>query len=160
MDQRKCLLLKKKLLLLKRKKGAERKRQFWVHPINASRDQLGLFNTLIPELRLANASDRHFQYFRMNTTSFDHLLNLIKQYITKMDTHLREAIHPDLKLAITLHHLAEGTSHSAISSHYRVGRSTVSEIIYDTCDAIYKVLQPIYLPSPSGPAEWRAIAEG
>ena len=76
------------------------------------------------------------------------------------DTHLRKAIAPGLKLAITLHHLAEGASHASISAHYRLGRSTTSQIIYNTVDALWKVLQPIYLKPPSGPTEWKHVAKG
>lgn len=71
---------------------------------------------------------------------------------------MRRAIEPGLKLAVTLHHLAEGASHSTIALHYRLGRSTVSNIIYETCDAIWKVLQPLYMKKPDGPREWKTIA--
>jgi hypothetical protein len=88
------------------------------------------------------------------------LFEQVHPRLKKIDTNMRDAIAPDLKLALTLHHLAEGTTHSTLSSNFRVGRSTVSEIIYDTCKAIYDVLQPIYMKPPSSPAEWKAVAEG
>jgi hypothetical protein len=153
----KLLLFKKKLLLLKKKEKLQRRR-FWVHPINKNRDARGLYTTLVQELRLYN--DRHIKYFRMSKESFDFLLSQIRTKITKEDTNMRLAIEPALKLAVTLHHLAEGASHSSIAMHYRLGRSTVSQIIYDTCDAIFDVLQPIYLTPPQGPEEWKRIAEG
>ena len=65
----------------------------------------------------------------MSKQSFDHLLGLVAPSITKQDTRLRDFIEPRLeKLAVTLHHLAEGASHKSIAAHYRLGRSTVSEI--------------------------------
>ena len=82
---------------------------------------------MVHELRLDN--DKHSQYFRINKQSFDHLLSLVAPSITKQDTRLRDFIEPRLeKLAVTLHHLAEGASHKSIAAHYRLGRSTVSEI--------------------------------
>lgn len=96
----------------------------------------------------------------MTPANFDHLLNLILPHIRKKDTHMRKAIEPGLKLAITLHHMAEGASHHTIAAHYRLGRSTVSVAINDTVIAIWKVLQPIYLQPPAGPTEWRYVAEG
>jgi hypothetical protein len=96
----------------------------------------------------------------MNASSFDHILCLITPFLTKQDTPMREAIKPGLKLAVTLHHLAEGSSHSNISAHYRLGRSTVSAIIYDTCNALYKALQPIYLAVPQGKETWKSVSEG
>ena len=79
----------------------------------------------------------------MNKDSVDQLLTLIGTSIAKQDTKMKEAIEPGLKLAITLHHLAERASHKSIAHHYRRKLFTVSQIIYDTCEAIYKVLQTI-----------------
>ena len=68
------------------------------------------------------------------------------------DTHLRKAIAPGLKLAITLHHLAEGASHASISAHYRLGRSTTSQLFIIQLMLCGKCfIQPIYLKPPSGP---------
>ncbi|XP_067944974.1 uncharacterized protein [Watersipora subatra] len=165
-DQRRriaLLLLKKKYLLLKQKKRTlttNSDRRYWVHPINEKRDQLGVYANLIKELREDQDSRRHIKYLRISPENFDYILEAIKPLITKQDTVMRKSIEPGLKLAATLHHLAEGSSHAAISAHYRLGRSTVSQIIDDTCVALWTVLQPIYLKPPSGPDEWRAIAEG
>lgn len=158
-QKKKLLLLKKKVILLDAIQHDEQRksRRVWVHEINTQRNEKGLYHTLVQELRLDN--ERHSQYFRMDKDSFDHLLELISPSLTKQDTQMRDAIEPGLKLAVTLHHLAEGASHKAIAAHYRLGRSTVSEIIYDTCRALYTILQPIYLPTPQGPAQWKAIAE-
>ena len=96
----------------------------------------------------------------MSYENYCTLLRLIEPYIKKCDTVFRDAIEPGLKLAVTLHHLAEGASHVSIANHYRLGRSTVSTAIYDTCEALWKVLKPLYLKSPLGPAEWLKVAEG
>ena len=165
MDRRKklqlLLLQKKKLALLAAEaettENQATTRRIWVHEINAQRKEKGIYHTLVQELRLGN--DRHSQYFRMNKQSFDHLLSLVAPSITKQDTRLRDSIEPGLKLAVTLHHLAEGASHKSIAAHYRLGRSTVSEIIYDTCQALYEVLQPIYMTTPQSPDDWKAIAQ-
>ncbi|KAF6017537.1 hypothetical protein EB796_024142 [Bugula neritina] len=72
---------------------------------------------------------------------------------------MRKALKPGLKLALTLHHLAEGGSHAAIAAHYRLGRST-TEAIYDTLNALWIVLQSLYLKPPSGPAELMKVVHG
>lgn len=159
------LLLKKKALLLKRKRLNDQNeqrmaRQHWVHPINQRRDTHGVYANLIHELREDCDNRRHIKYLRMTPENFDYVLELIRPHITKLDTVMREAIKPGLKLAVTLHHLAEGSSQAAIASHYRLGRSTVSGIIDETCIALWKVLQPIYLRPPSGPDEWKTVALG
>lgn len=42
---------------------------------------------------------------------------------------------------------------------FRIGRSTVYKIIPETCNAIIKALQPIYLP-PMTRKDWRNVADG
>ena len=96
----------------------------------------------------------------MTVENFDQILAMVSPLITRQDTMMRKAIDPGLKLAVTLHHLAEGASHSSVALHYRLGRSTVSNIIYETCDAIWEALQPVYLKAPGGPSDWLIIAKG
>lgn len=98
--------------------------------------------------------------FRMTPENFTHILNLIKPVITKEDTVLRPSIDPELRLAITLHYLAEGTSFSAIAMHYSIGISTVSGIVKEVCHAICSVMQPLYLPVPTTHDQWKTIADG
>ena len=81
----------------------------------------------------------------MTVENFDIILDLVDPHLRRRDTVMRLAIEPGLKLAIPLHHLAEGASHVAIAAHYRFGRSTVSLIIYETYEALWTVLQPLYL---------------
>jgi len=150
------ILLRKKLLLINRRKNT--KRACWIHPINKQREALGLFGNLIQELKKDN--DRFFQYFRMSVTNFNYLLTLVAKELTKIDTFWRPAIKPDIKLAITLHHLAEGASLTSIAFHYRLGKSTVCQIVYDACKALYKALQPLYLQPPSGVDAWKKVADG
>lgn len=165
LDERILLLLryKKFLLLLKKRrtiKDRQKERRFWVHPINEKREQLGVYANLIQELRLDTDNRRFVKYLRMTPENFDYVLQLVAPLIAKEDTNMREAIKPGVKLAVTLHHLAEGSSHAAISAHYRLGRSTVSGIIEETCKALWDVLQPIYMQAPRGPDQWKAVAGG
>lgn len=96
----------------------------------------------------------------MSTASFDHILSMIRDDITKEDTPMRKAIKPDLKLAVTLHHLATGSDYRTVSKHYRLGESTVRGIVRDVCEALWTRLQPVYLREPQTDADWQAVAEG
>ena len=130
-----------------------------MHPINERRNDLGLYATLVQELRVDDTG-RHSQYMRMTVENFDIILGLVEPHLRRQDIVIRLAIEPGLKLAVTLHHLAEGASHVAIAAHYRLGRSTMSRIFYETYEALWTVLQPLYLKAPSGPNEWLNIANG
>ena len=155
--RRRLLLLKKKLLLLKKK--SMMKKRLWVHPLNKERNTKDLFTTFVPVLCLDKAADRHHHHLRMSRKCFDNILTLVASKLTKKDTNMREAIKPELKLAVTIQRLAEGSSYRAIAAHYRLGRSTVSQIILDTCQALTEALEPIYLKPPSEPTEWKNIAK-
>ena len=120
-------------VIIHRRRIAERGR-LWVHPMNQERDTSGLWISKIANLRMS--PERFFQYFRMTPESFDYLLDLIRSDITKEDTVMHKAITPDLRLAITLHHLAEGASHASIAMHYSLGSSTVAGIIFEMCESI------------------------
>ena len=76
------------------------------------------------------------------------------------DTRFRQAIPPGERLAITLRYLVTGDSMQTISFSCRVGHSTVSGIIENTCAAIWNVLLPLYMSTPSTAAEWKRISQG
>ena len=125
--------------------------------MNQSREETGVYTQRILQLR--EYPDRFFNYFRIKPATFDYLLNIIRLDIAKRATFMRLPISPELKLCVTLHHLAEGSSHTSIATHYGLGRSTVSNIIYETCEAIAKRLQPQHMPVPSSHEQWKAIAQ-
>ena len=95
---------------------------------------------------------------RMTPDRFEHLLSLVGPIITKKDTRMRKAIGPAERLRLTLHYLPYGDSQQSNSFAYRIGRSTVSKIIRDTCDAIWAVLHEEYLKPPNSNKEWKEIA--
>jgi len=119
---------------------------------------LGAFFHLVQELR--TDEERFFNYFRMTVKNFDYLLNLIHDKLKKIDTNMRKAISPHLKLAVTLHYLAEGSSLKTVSFHFRLGISTTSGIILETCQALYQFLQPLYMTAPQSPTSWKSVAKG
>lgn len=97
----------------------------------------------------------------MSKASFDHILSHISDDLTKQDTQMRASIRPDLKLAVTLHHLATGADYPTIHKHYRVGESTARQMINDTaCRALWKRLAPIYMREPQSSEDWAAISAG
>lgn len=55
--------------------------------------------------------------------------------------------------------LGYGDSVSTISFSYRLGETTVREIIYDTCEKIWAILAPLVMPPPTL-EQWQKIEEG
>ena len=77
----------------------------------------------------------------MSLERYDHFLRLVSPLITKQGTNLREAIPAGERLAVTLRFLASGESQQSLSFAYRIGKSTLSRILRETCDAIFSVLK-------------------
>ncbi|XP_030758030.1 protein ALP1-like [Sitophilus oryzae] len=92
----------------------------------------------------------------MSATSFDKLLAIIGPNIKKGSN--REPISPGCRLAITLRFLATGDSYPSLSYGFRVGVSTICEIIKETCCIIWNLLQPLQLPVLTK-KEWKSISE-
>ena len=49
------------------------------------------------------------------------------------------------RLALTIRYLATGNSQVSLSFSFRVGKSTVSGILKETCEDLWHVLQPVYV---------------
>ena len=93
------------------KKKKKKPRRIWVKPWIQERDRLGAYNALICEFTLHERED-YRRFMRMNTETFHELLEKIRPYITKKETHLRKPISPEEKLAVTLRFLATGEDYA------------------------------------------------
>ena len=55
--------------------------------------------------------------------------------------------------------MATGDSQQSLSFSFRIGKASVSRIIADTCEAIYKVLKETYLSLPQTQDDWLKISQ-
>jgi hypothetical protein len=78
----------------------QRYRGYWIHPIFRDRLTASLYVTLYPNLQ--QYEPKLFSYFRMSVTSFDNLLELIREEITTDANAIRHFISPEEKLIVTL----------------------------------------------------------
>ena len=95
----------------------------------------------------------------MSPESFDHLLPLVSPLISKQSTKLREPISSAERLALTLRFPASGNSQQTMSFSYRIGKTTVSSIIKETCLVIWQALKDKYMRAPCLPDDWTNIGE-
>lgn len=65
---------------------------------------------------------------------------------------------PICKELLCYRFLAHGDSVNTTARGFKIGKSIVYKIIFETCNVIWNVLQPIYLPKPTAEL-WRCIAE-
>lgn len=123
-----------------------KKRNIWTHDWLIKRSSEGAHQKLLQEYR-DNEKQKHLykNFLRMDESTFEELLALVSPHIAKQDTQLRAAISPSERLAVTLRFLATGNNYKSLSALFRIAPNTISCIIPEVCDAIYKVLRPIYM---------------
>ncbi|XP_030749371.1 protein ALP1-like [Sitophilus oryzae] len=119
----------------------------WVHPINQKRAELGEFHHLFNDLK--EDEKKFFQYFRMSHNKFLELLDILEPDLSFQNSSFRRAISKEERLAVALRFFATGDTFRTIAFSYRLGETTVRKIVYGCCDAIWKNLGPLVIPSPS-----------
>ena len=93
------------LLYLKRRR--RRQRSVQVKPFFKRRDKKGEFCSLYNDLH-GGDHEQFTQYFRMEKSTFNILLDLLKGHLTKINTNFRKAITAEQRLALTLRFLGHG----------------------------------------------------
>ncbi|CAG4935951.1 unnamed protein product [Parnassius apollo] len=106
----------------------KREVRFWIHPILEKREEYGAFHTLVKN-QLREDEDKFYNYFRMQKTTFDNLLQKLSQELKHQDTFMRESISPAERLAVTLRYLATGDTFTDLYYSYRIGIKTISCIV-------------------------------
>ncbi|XP_020297219.1 protein ALP1-like [Pseudomyrmex gracilis] len=144
-------------LKYKYKKRNYTKKTCWVAPIFEDRKENSFYFTSVPKLKLENF--RFHNYFRMNATQLEELLEIIGTRLQKQNV-VWESISPPERLALTLRYLASGDSMTSMSYQYLVGVTTVSNIIQETCAVIWELLCPLILPGRLEEKDWNDIAKG
>ncbi|XP_044185046.1 uncharacterized protein LOC114973873 [Acropora millepora] len=154
---------KKKLLLLclmmlddEEYKYVERR--CWTRQWVSRREERGAYNTIFKELAIEDSCG-FAEYMRMPHHKFIELLSIIGPLVEKQDTPMRMSIPPGERLALTLRYLATGESFQSLSFQFRIGRTTIGEIVMQVCTAMLNTLKETYLKTPSSEEKWREIAE-
>ena len=96
---------------------------------------------------------------RMSKETFKTICDLLRPHIERQTTQLREPVSVEARVAVTVWKLATNVEYRTIAELFGLGRSTVGEIVLDTCDAVSKFLLPRYVHIPQD-AVLQEIVEG
>ena len=99
-----------------------------------------------------------FRYVRMSPEQFECLLKLVRPTIQKNITIFCACISPEVALVLTLRFFASGNAQQSIACSFRIGKITLSNIIRETCNAIYDCQKDTYLSKPKSEEDWLRIA--
>ncbi|CAB3219995.1 unnamed protein product [Arctia plantaginis] len=130
-NRRKSVLAVVLAFALKRKRCRKR----WVKNWVLKRNQYTHLN-ITQEMLLGDDLNDYAIYFRMSEDLFEKLLNLASPYITKQDTHMRQAISPREKLAVTLRYIATGRSFRCLKTSCIISEAVISKAVISTCRAM------------------------
>lgn len=81
-------------------------RKVWVKPYIARNPFLSVYNTLVQELRAEDKAAFKNFFADGSSFTFDELLEMVRPWIQKQDTNMRQSIPAGEKLALTLRYLA------------------------------------------------------
>ena len=95
---------------------------------------------------------------RMNPERFELLLSLAKDKILKENEKFRTSISPRERLVLAIRFLATQILQRSLTFAFRIGKTTVSNILTEICEAIYNSLKDTYLRAPSFTNEWLHIS--
>ncbi|XP_060869626.1 uncharacterized protein LOC132944347 [Metopolophium dirhodum] len=123
------------------------RRQHWVHPMNHDRETSGRFFKFYNDIRLY--PEKFFLYYRMSIKPFDELLKKVRDHISKRYTPWLNPLSAEERLTITLRYLSTGMTFTALHFEFKIGKSTVGEIVRETCIAIWNMLQKEEMPEPT-----------
>ncbi|XP_077138705.1 uncharacterized protein LOC143804470 isoform X2 [Ranitomeya variabilis] len=140
-----------------RRRNRRRPKRMWVHPIINEREEKGHFHVLYQDLR--SFPEKFIQFCRLTIQAFDRLLIILAPQLSYEDTCMRRSFSAEERLLITLRFLSTGESYTSLHLQFRVGKSTISQIVKCTCAVIWQKLQPIVMPCPTEET-WLQVAAG
>ena len=103
-----AVLLAKYWMLVRRRK--RKPRDVWTRQWISRRPEFGIHDQLLVELR--REDPKSFKKFlRMEPAMYDEIVQRVGPRVTKNITWFRKPLSPDIKIAVTLRHLASGAKY-------------------------------------------------
>ena len=120
----------------------------WVRPIFKEKQRLlhGASDNLVTEMEL-DEHEMFYNYCRMSTGMFHKLLSIVGPSVIEKHYVVRDPIPARTRLLLCLRYLASRDSMVWIAYAFRIGTSTVSIIIAETCEQLWNRLHESVIPT-------------
>ena len=118
----------------------------------------GAYNVLLQDMEV-NDICAFINHLGIEPRMFHELVNHLEPYLEPQPTFFRKNISTGERVAITLKYLAHGCDYPTLSELYCVGRSTISKIVPEVCDAILCEFVNETIQPPGTRAAWFDVAE-
>ena len=94
----------------------------------------------------------------MSPERYENLLQCVAPLLKARQCRTRESISPAERITLTLRYLASGDSQPSLAFNFRLGRTTVSTIIQETCEAMWIALSQDFVIAPQSEQDWKEIS--
>ena len=125
----------------KKKRGKTRK---WIK----RREEKGYFCNIVKELRTEDLSG-YREMMRMNYNQFLTILRVLEPHISKKQVIGGHKTIAAERLTLTIRFLASGETFRSLCFQFRMGRATISSIVREVCQVVFKCFREKYLKSPT-----------
>ena len=88
--------------------------------------------------------------FRLGKDTINYLCQQLSTALRRQDTVMRKAIAVERRVAVILWFLATPCEYRTIAHLFGIARSTVCEIVRETCELIVRTLLHKYIQFPNG----------
>lgn len=119
---------------------------------------LGQYEQLLQELNREDPKG-YKNFLRMDVNLFGEIVDRITPRISKTETNWREPLQPDLKLEVSLRHIATGASYADLMYSFRVAKNTISLFLPQVLQAIIDEFKEEVVPAIVTPRQWQQISE-
>ena len=118
----------------------------------------GAFHTIFQELKQEDAEGFR-GYIRLDTKSFEKLVDLLTPSLLKKNSNMRECIKPEELCCVALRCFVTGECFRSLECQFRISKKAVSYIIEEVAAFIIKILGKTYLNTPATTDEWLKISQ-
>ncbi|CAN9504164.1 unnamed protein product [Ophioblennius macclurei] len=133
--------------------GCQRRRRFWIRPGRSARWWENFQQQLVPP-------EDWLSSFRMGRASLLALAELLRPHVQGQRTVMRSPVSVVIKVACTLHYLADEGGLRRTANAFGLSRSAVSTIVRQVCEAIAVHLGPRYIQLPTTEGEVQQLVQG
>ena len=90
--------------------------------------------------------------FRLNPNTFEFVVNLVAGNMTRQDTHFRNVIKINKRVAVAIWRLSTGNSYRTVGKVFGLGKSTVVKIVNTFCLELFRIA-PQFIKFPNNGIE-------
>ena len=138
----------------------QHRRTCWVKPwkTQEKKEEHSAYYQLLRDLEHHDVPG-FIRYLRFKPAMFHEMEHHLHNACSRVDMFMRRPLEVGERIAITLRYLTTGETFRSLAFQFRLGNSTVSQLIPQVCEAIIREYGPEVMPLDRSPEDWKNVAE-